>query len=134
MKKDTFYILKRRIDGGWHSGTEFEEVHGYAVSNDYGLDLSVYKYDSGHGCSWNVTERHTGVWMGSAFTRSEAIKEVFDLIDKTGIDRINEAIEKNIERYGLSPLYKQENEEKEGGSENEGTHDEPAYDEVSEFF
>lgn len=126
MKKDTFYIREHGV-----FPQRFAQVTGYVVPNDFGVELSVDKRDKG---DWRVTERRSGMCIGWSYSRDAVIREAFQAINEIGVEKFKWMIQDAVDRYGLSPLYKQEDEEKEGGNENEGAHDEPAYDEVSEFF
>lgn len=94
---ETFYILK--------VGQGFEERQGEKHTAE-GITFFIHK-DEKEGI-YKATEASTGLGIGVRETsKREAIKQAKNNIKRTR-DRIESVINRSIEKYGISPLYKQE--------------------------
>lgn len=68
-----------------------------------GLTCFIHKNNKGY---WTVTESRTGMAVTGATNKKEAIQKAKEGIHKQG-ERIESIIQSGIDRYGLSPLYKE---------------------------
>ncbi|MFZ2809449.1 MAG: PLxRFG domain-containing protein [Desulfosalsimonadaceae bacterium] len=93
-KANKYYVHIQQRQGP----ATYEEVKGYPVANDYGLEMFAYKRDT--DALWVVTDRITGRRFGTGNTRIEAINNTLNAIENNGIDEtikiINTAAEKGI--------------------------------------
>jgi N12 class adenine-specific DNA methylase len=79
-------------------GEQFwESVRGEKVELQEGFDFFVYK--DAESDSWQVTEQSTGLRISlQTDTKNEAIESARENIEKAGIDRMKEAIEKQLQK------------------------------------
>jgi len=81
----------------------FEECQG-EVFNKYGLSMFITKNNE----KYIITEGRSGVMACSGATKTGAKRLLDEQINKVGIEKLQGYITQAVERYGLSPLYKQE--------------------------
>lgn len=91
-----FYILNGQTK-------QFELKQGEKKTIN-GLVCYIYKNERGY---WTVTESRTGMSLGSPQTnKQEAINNAKQGIEKAG-ERLENLIQSSINRFGISPLYKE---------------------------
>jgi hypothetical protein len=97
VEYETFYILNNQTK-------QFEERQG-EKKTIAGLTCYISKNENG---SYSITEARTGLLLGMPQTsKKEAIQKVIEGIEKVG-ERLEQSIQRSIERYGLSPIYQEQ--------------------------
>ncbi|WP_137743288.1 hypothetical protein [Robertmurraya siralis] len=96
-EQETFYFLNAQTK-------QFESRQGERMSIK-GLTCFIAKNNKG---LYAITEARTGMLLGSPkATRKEAIEVTKNGIERVG-ERLEQLIQNNIEKYGISPLYEEE--------------------------
>jgi len=94
--KETFYILNQ--------DRQFEEVLAEPF-NKYGYDMFIMNNDR-----YKILEAKTGLLFASGKTKTEAMENLKAVVDRMGIEEINQCIIDNIQKYGISPKYQDKKE------------------------
>lgn len=81
----------------------FEEVQAEAY-NKYGLNMFITNFED----QWQISEVRSGLRIVNGITKKMAFDELKKMIDKHGVEKFQEQINKAIEMYGESPKYKEE--------------------------
>ena len=96
--------------------SEYQPVHG-AKKVDIGE--GVHAFTHGSNGEWRVTEARSGMMLAQAFSdtrmglkgqeekvKALAIQNAKDILNRIGVDKLNESINKHIEKHGESPKTK----------------------------
>lgn len=97
---ETFYIY---TFDSVKNGYEFQEVLAEPFSK-YGLDMFIQNKNG----TYTLSESRTGLAMSRGNTKTEMFNELKKVIDRMGIDKVNEQIEQFIAKNGLSPKYQEQ--------------------------
>lgn len=86
------------------NGCVYEEVEGIKLINEYGFDLFYRKIACGN---YNITHAPTGIALGGTITcnESELINKLQEMVNKHGVDGVNDMFIKAIELHGTVPNY-----------------------------
>jgi len=93
---DTFYKLVRKPE------PHYEEVIGIPISK-YGLDMFITQDANG---VHNISEAKSGLLITNASKKNELMKKLKDIIEQYGVEKVNQMIQDQIDRIGISPKYK----------------------------
>ncbi len=100
-QENKYYINQVGVKGK----TGFVEVKGTPVEIAKGLDTFIYKSEDG---TWVVTESRSGMRLETGDkTRKDAIEKAIEKVEsyKKSGGNIQELINSQVEKYGLSPTY-----------------------------
>jgi len=73
--------------------------------NKYGLDMFITQNANG---VYSILEAKSGLLITNASTKNELMKKLKDIVDRYGIEKINQMIQDSIDKIGIgiSPKYK----------------------------
>jgi len=93
---DTFYKLIRKPE------SHYEEVIGIPISK-YGLDMFITQDANG---IYSISEAKSGLLIVNVSTKTELMKRLKDTIEQYGVEKVNQMIQEQIDRIGISLKYK----------------------------
>ncbi len=97
-----------------HDGKEFVAVDGKEVEIEGFEDIDAFVHPGRSGqMAYIVTEGKSGAKLGDGSNELRAIEDARNTVRRLGIEKTKEAINKGIDRAGLSPRYEDENTIKE---------------------
>jgi len=95
---ETFYKLIRR-----NSSYHFESITALPITK-YDIDMFITQDEYG---SYQLSESKSGVLIiGNVSTKKELMNKLKSLIDQYGIEYAKRLIQESIDKYGISPRYK----------------------------
>jgi hypothetical protein len=92
--KETFYTLMR--DGA------FEKVMAEPLSK-YGMSLFIHQSNN----TYKISEAKSGACVASGKTKQAALGELTKLVGRMTAETIEQSVQANIARHGLSPRYQE---------------------------
>lgn len=101
-EKQIFYIMETKEVNG-NREYRFEMVYGWAVEKK-GIKFFIHEMPDG---KFGVSSVECGLRLAIGSTRAAAVKELTRVINKVGIVKVKESIERAIATFGESPCNKQ---------------------------
>jgi len=93
---DTFYRLVKK-----YPDYHFEVAIGESISK-YGLDMFIIQNNG----KYQILESRSGALFATENTKTELMSKLKSLIDRYGIDHINKLIQDSIDKFDISPKYR----------------------------